>query len=274
MFVEIAGLLGLLSYVWADVYIGCFTPQASEDMNLQWQIIQTSQSCRAICAAQSLQYTFEHDTIGAIGVTRHCACAEFAPSYNYLVGDQCSPDDGNTFVWKADPIWSFDRCYPGPGHQGGTDTRPFSEVDFCFLKCSNTSYATMFFDGPAREGFYFAHVTTIQINGVAKLPPTVLSEICEHQRKDFCPAGLTACNLPELGQEGYECVDTDMDPESCGGCIHGEYGVDADTGLGKDCTEIPGATISALTCQAGKCVLLGCAEGHVLVDQSCSPSMS
>ncbi|WWD01609.1 hypothetical protein V866_008554 [Kwoniella sp. B9012] len=261
-------------------------------MNLQWQIIQASESCRALCAAQSLQYTFEFDTISAVGVIRHCSCTEFAPSYNYLVGVLCSPDDGNTFVWKADPVWSFDRCYPGPGHQGGTDTRPFSDVDFCFLKCSNTPYATMFFDGPAREGFCTCYDNTNQWSGetpsscsfgdlyvytIYSSPSGFVKRqhmVGEHQRKDFCPAGLTACNLPELGQEGYECVDTDMDPESCGGCIHGEYGVDGDTGMGKDCTAIPGATISAVTCQAGKCILLGCEEDHGLVDQSCSPSMS
>nr|XP_019002406.1 uncharacterized protein I203_04887 [Kwoniella mangroviensis CBS 8507]OCF65867.1 hypothetical protein I203_04887 [Kwoniella mangroviensis CBS 8507] len=281
MFLEIASFLGLLSYVWADVYIGCFTPQAPEDMNLQWQIIQASQSCRALCAAQSLQYTFEYDTINAIGVIRHCACAEFAPSYNYLVGDLCSPDDGNTFVWKADPIWSFDRCYPGPGHQGGTDTSPFSDVDFCFLKCSNTPYATMFFDGPATEGFCTCYDNTDQWSGetpsncsfgnlyvytIYSSPSGFVKRqnmIGENQRKTFCPAGLTACNLPQLGQEGYECVDTDMDPESCGGCIHGEYETHPHS-AGADCTALLGKSITGVICDKGKWVASTCETGYRL----------
>nr|XP_018264663.1 uncharacterized protein I303_02836 [Kwoniella dejecticola CBS 10117]OBR86821.1 hypothetical protein I303_02836 [Kwoniella dejecticola CBS 10117] len=40
-----------------------------------------------------------------------------------------------------------------------------------------------------------------------------------------CPAGLTACNLENRDGTSYECIDTDSELESCGGCMYGIYGL-------------------------------------------------
>ncbi|WOO82762.1 uncharacterized protein LOC62_04G006247 [Vanrija pseudolonga] len=49
----------------------------------------------------------------------------------------------------------------------------------------------------------------------------------------LCPRPTLACAVP--GTDGYECVDTSLELESCGGCVHGEYGVAANgTSFGQD----------------------------------------
>lgn len=51
----------------------------------------------------------------------------------------------------------------------------------------------------------------------------------------LCPTGLEACPIPSFGgiTGDYECLDTNAELESCGGC--------ASTGAGQDCTTIIGA---------------------------------
>lgn len=59
----------------------------------------------------------------------------------------------------------------------------------------------------------------------------------------LCPSGLEACPIQgALGGE-FECLDTNEELESCGGC--------ASTGAGQDCTAIEGAWNVA--CNQGRC---------------------
>lgn len=64
--------------------------------------------------------------------------------------------------------------------------------------------------------------------------------------------------LDEGNYDGYECVDTLHDLESCGGCP----GVD-----GIDCTTIAGAT--DVSCVLGKCKVHACDEGLTLTRGVC-----
>lgn len=60
----------------------------------------------------------------------------------------------------------------------------------------------------------------------------------------LCPAGLQACPIPGIVASGdYECIDTDAELESCGGC--------ASIGEGQDCTAIAGAW--NVGCENGTC---------------------
>ncbi|GJN88221.1 hypothetical protein Rhopal_001186-T1 [Rhodotorula paludigena] len=54
-----------------------------------------------------------------------------------------------------------------------------------------------------------------------------------------------------LGAGGFECLDTTVALDSCGGC--------ASTGEGTDCTKIRGA--AGVGCEAGKCVVFSCEQG-------------
>ncbi|KAG8990586.1 hypothetical protein FRB90_001700 [Tulasnella sp. 427] len=65
--------------------------------------------------------------------------------------------------------------------------------------------------------------------------------------------GFKACPRYS-GRGGFDCVDTENDPESCGGCLT----VDG-KGDGKDCTAVKG--VSVTRCVEGGCVIDSCRRG-------------
>ncbi|KAF7339463.1 hypothetical protein MSAN_02160600 [Mycena sanguinolenta] len=65
-----------------------------------------------------------------------------------------------------------------------------------------------------------------------------------HKRSaPLCPTGLDACPIPGGAVNDYECIDTAVELESCGGC--------ASLDQGQDCTAIPGAW--NVGCEQGRC---------------------
>ncbi|WWC90271.1 uncharacterized protein L201_005204 [Kwoniella dendrophila CBS 6074] len=95
----------------------------------------------------------------------------------------------------------------------------------------------------------------------------------------LCPDGLTACNLLDGDGVSYECIDTNTELESCGGCLNGQF-MPKDHGkkgssrrYGQDCTAIPGVNPSSVTCSAGQCKIYGCDHGarFSLKGDSCVP---
>ncbi|KAG2023489.1 hypothetical protein CC2G_001137 [Coprinopsis cinerea AmutBmut pab1-1] len=83
-------------------------------------------------------------------------------------------------------------------------------------------------------------------------------------RESLCPRGLQACPIGGSGAEDYECLDTLVELESCGGC--------ASNGTGQDCTAIQGAW--NVGCEQGVCKVYTCASGFELADggMSCQPT--
>ncbi|KAJ7225503.1 protein priA [Mycena pura] len=78
----------------------------------------------------------------------------------------------------------------------------------------------------------------------------------------LCPTDLDACPIAGLA-ENYECLDTAVELESCGGC--------ASLGQGQDCTAIPGAW--NVGCEQGHCTIYTCTLGFKRSQdgQSCVP---
>lgn len=92
------------------------------------------------------------------------------------------------------------------------------------------------------------------------------------QPLSLCPTGETACPIPGSknfesfthshnqiadflsAKGGYECIDTSLSLESCGGC--------ASVGQGRDCTAIPGAV--GVGCGGGECIIFSCEHGYSL----------
>ncbi|KAJ6585752.1 hypothetical protein B0H19DRAFT_1059940 [Mycena capillaripes] len=60
----------------------------------------------------------------------------------------------------------------------------------------------------------------------------------------------------------FDCIDTDVDFRSCGGCRFPRKGQDK----GEDCTQIEGVAEAA--CECGVCVVRSCRPGYVLDDTS------
>jgi hypothetical protein len=68
----------------------------------------------------------------------------------------------------------------------------------------------------------------------------------------LCPKGREACPIPGLFGGEYECLNTKVELESCGGC--------ASTGKGQDCTQIPNAW--NVGCSEGSCKVYSCLKGY------------
>ncbi|KAG8943608.1 hypothetical protein FRC04_002769 [Tulasnella sp. 424] len=76
------------------------------------------------------------------------------------------------------------------------------------------------------------------------------------KRRDVqCTNGFEACPRYS-GNGGSDCIDTENDPESCGGCL----GLDGE-GPGTDCTAIKG--VSVTRCVKKSCVIDSCRKGWV-----------
>lgn len=73
-----------------------------------------------------------------------------------------------------------------------------------------------------------------------------------------CFGGLTACGIPGRGHNTWECIDTQTELESCGGCPYPE--LSSSWKRGADCTVIPG--IADVSCIRGQCVVHKCMPGY------------
>jgi len=93
-------------------------------------------------------------------------------------------------------------------------------------------------------------------SGVPIPPPTRRS--LGEKRGLLCPAGMTACGLPESLQwvgKPFECIDIESDIESCGACAFPLPGEVA----GEDCTAIPHS--ASVSCVSGQCKVNSCTKG-------------
>ncbi|WVW83331.1 hypothetical protein I302_105350 [Kwoniella bestiolae CBS 10118] len=138
----------------------------------------------------------------------------------------------------------------------------------CFCYATDDLWANQPFT-TCKIGDWYIFEQSVQPSAFARRQHKARLDLLDRSKNAYCPDGLTACNLFDQSRDGYECIDTTLDPESCGGCIHGEYGALTETTAEVDCTAISGTTLSHVACNMGKCVLSGCGEGYDLVDQSC-----
>ncbi|TFK66071.1 hypothetical protein BDN72DRAFT_900137 [Pluteus cervinus] len=94
--------------------------------------------------------------------------------------------------------------------------------------------------------------------GCPSAHPYKRDEYSGHKSRQFeCHVGLSACGILGRGPKAWECVDTQHDLESCGGCVMPLAG---DLSAGQDCTALPG--VSDVSCISGKCVVHRCDAGY------------
>lgn len=91
------------------------------------------------------------------------------------------------------------------------------------------------------------------------------SKAADHHKRDLlpsqinCPVGQTACGIIGRATGSWECIDTQRDLESCGGCllsVKSEYNQNG----GQDCTAIEG--VADVSCDQGSCVVQKCMSGY------------
>jgi len=79
---------------------------------------------------------------------------------------------------------------------------------------------------------------------------------------DVCETGLVGFGGKSVG---WECVNTQADLESCGGCARPTEG----GRVGVDCTAIVGA--NGVACVDGSCQVASCLRGFKLFNNECKP---
>ncbi|KAH6873765.1 hypothetical protein BKA70DRAFT_516216 [Coprinopsis sp. MPI-PUGE-AT-0042] len=86
-----------------------------------------------------------------------------------------------------------------------------------------------------------------------------------HHKRDLspesvkCPVGFSACGVYGRSTDSWECLNTQKDLESCGGCIVPLKG-DLNPQEGRDCTAIEG--VSDVACVHGACEVKKCMDGY------------
>ncbi|KAJ7723796.1 hypothetical protein B0H16DRAFT_1597950 [Mycena metata] len=83
-----------------------------------------------------------------------------------------------------------------------------------------------------------------------------------------CPGSTVACarhrqdaNDGVFRMPTFECIDTDTDFRSCGGCRFPAKDKGKEAVAGQDCTEIPGVAEAA--CESGTCTVRSCRPGYI-----------
>nr|XP_019042923.1 hypothetical protein I302_08632 [Kwoniella bestiolae CBS 10118]OCF21853.1 hypothetical protein I302_08632 [Kwoniella bestiolae CBS 10118] len=86
----------------------------------------------------------------------------------------------------------------------------------------------------------------------------------------LCPDGLTPCNILDGAGLAYECIDTDQELESCGGCRYGTFLSTGDQNHhSADCSAMEGVAIGGATCHKGVCLVSQCQDEYTTDGKRC-----
>ncbi|WVW84556.1 hypothetical protein I302_106590 [Kwoniella bestiolae CBS 10118] len=281
--------LTLSQKVLADnLFVGCYKNDGSTFTIQQADDPDTSVECSTYCGYDGYAYSaFQQNTL-------QCYCSNDYPRQYYMgSGTDTACDDTSALNVRVTQT-SFQSLgckdtvvYDPDGFQDFLVLNPKD----CFRNCNGAYQAT--YVGNPQNGYYtchcqsnelemigndvtcsgtsyfvFFHSRDAQASGLTRRRARDMRELQARRRRqevEYCPHGLTACNVAHSGS--YECLDTDTELESCGGCLFGQYG-NATSVIGQDCTTM-GAALGASTCLDGQCVASACKKGLKLVDGRC-----
>ncbi|WWC61326.1 uncharacterized protein I303_103907 [Kwoniella dejecticola CBS 10117] len=233
-------------------YVGCFSQDVLGGQPLQ-DITGSGLECQTVCYQQNKIYSYgyqEHS--GQANYKSWCFCTDNPPEPNYMVADCGSSGDLTVIVpyqFAYQFVWynchSFVPTTPGTAVGSARD---------CWALCNPYSWAGVIYDQadpqqitcrcyqydnhpwygtPATAclpGAWFIYNHYPQPSGAVKR---------HHNRKlagsteaPLCPFGMTACPIPRGADGSYECVDTLIELEDCGGCTSVIEGGDSLTSSG------------------------------------------
>ncbi|KAJ7488305.1 hypothetical protein FB451DRAFT_1391250 [Mycena latifolia] len=127
-----------------------------------------------------------------------------------------------------------------------------SRKDLCGYKCK-TGYQDC--GGSCKK-------TCSQATGLISGPYKRDSVYWGHRLQRSCLPGWTACGVPGGSSRDWECLDTQHDLESCGGCPFGTVSSLTGESTGADCTVIP--NVADVACVSGGCAIRKCLPGYKL----------
>ncbi|WVW83324.1 hypothetical protein I302_105343 [Kwoniella bestiolae CBS 10118] len=256
--------------------------------------------------ALAYQYEYWNAELQQSDIRSVCLCGDTLgptlPGWTYLNG--CPAIN---YPWEPESVtevWLLQTTFTRLGCGGISDyeERSFTEVDEfenCFAQCRDSEYAYVdrltlevglrcscsnepvhsIIDncqGADLQGFnwmIFQHPP-----GSSGAPSAwVKRQLKERLEKEaglramaVCPQGLTACRTSPGDDSSFECLDTQSELESCGGCIHGVLGQSDDMSKADmDCSSISGVAPDGVTCLSGQCLAFACEEGYNLKSNQC-----
>ncbi|WWC57481.1 uncharacterized protein I303_100013 [Kwoniella dejecticola CBS 10117] len=220
--------------------------------------------------------------------TKNCYCTDKYPSEGYFqlgTADACNnPAHYDARITHTSFTWR-PTCYSTA--PTGLTFSGLTGPDTCLKNCGTSLGATFYVDsidgnyqcacgqpnsfgstaacGPGTY-FYYYHTAAQASQGLSR------RRKIEEERKrgihTYCPKGLTPCQIEDI-PGAYECIDTNAELESCGGCLYGSLSSPNAT-IGQDCSSVQ-ATLGGVTCESGRCVAYKCKSGYTLIDQQCVP---
>ncbi|WVQ65349.1 uncharacterized protein L199_003525 [Kwoniella botswanensis] len=242
--------------------------------------------------------TFDYETCAASCTTtysyiyygNYCLCSDSYPTYSNRApygSDTCiSNYDAASYVKST--TFDFANCATAGSvffdGQENTQYTATTDIVSCFNQCKNSRYAALAYDSTqssyvcacgnelstqtsgqctTTSTLVYTHPAEAAASGLARRNAR---EALRRSRQaaliQTCPKGMTACIIPGLeGADAWECVDTQNDLESCGGCLYGTYN-NATNIIGPSCQNQHGVKLGGTTCQAGKCVNYDCLTGY------------
>ncbi|WVF68043.1 hypothetical protein IAT40_002805 [Kwoniella sp. CBS 6097] len=274
--------------VYGAAYIGCVgsanIPQTATEAGSGFSLDQ----CLGECSSSRYAY-YDLGTSAC-----YCDTAETSGSNFVQAQDPngaCASDQAA--AWELDTGLGFKGC-ASRTESSSTESSTASSASDCFSRCSTyasaafTRFGGLYFclcadridiataqacqAGNSNVGFYvYGQDIDVPTGGTQerrKLKERAKRALTlKHQN---CPPGLVSCRVGN-DQNAFECVDTQSDLESCGGCTGGLYGVVSGnaTRIGQDCNSLTGVAMGGVTCTRGRCEVSACKYGHALINNEC-----
>nr|XP_019002407.1 uncharacterized protein I203_04888 [Kwoniella mangroviensis CBS 8507]OCF65868.1 hypothetical protein I203_04888 [Kwoniella mangroviensis CBS 8507] len=285
--------------------VGCFDREAILEGATGIYLYSGANPPEVPCNCQEVgyDYSWTWGQYGGVGIYESCYCTNTRPGFRYLLNsyDYCSPELNHesdaSVVAVATRVngWSSGPCVHPDSPISTFNPFEVSDIFQCVSQCQiqGRPYAVLI---PHRRSIT-ATCACFENSDVWLVEPSAgcgwenwntfsyishPSAFVKHQqakhrltnRDGLCPVDSTACLLAG-SESSYECLDTDSELESCGGCIHSSIIALGDTPAGGvDCTSLPGAAPDGVTCLEGRCIVYDCDEGYELENGECvSPDL-
>ncbi|OCF35266.1 hypothetical protein I316_02812 [Kwoniella heveanensis BCC8398] len=232
------------------VYFGCYRyPEAIQDKTVVW-LEDYGPTCSAYCFDQiGTVYSYQFAQYrGGPGIDEWCACSDDSPRLVYETGNQRTCDAGasspsDVAVQVNDPNWIYLGCYDfeGPAgyitdeawtpcnslcgdHRYMLHTFTDSGSDICACVDDNHLWAGLPRSNCAHLTDQYVYERINRPSAVVRREARVEAErIARESSRSLCPSGIAACNIVDSEGLSYECLDTQRELESCGGCLHGGF---------------------------------------------------
>ncbi|GMK53775.1 hypothetical protein CspeluHIS016_0103610 [Cutaneotrichosporon spelunceum] len=231
---------------------------------------------------------------GLFGLLSNCYCTNIQPTSDHAVAGTNSNGACNGGTYQVNylgppaNILDFTGCttggVPGPGSPASFTT---PNADQCFTTCQTYKYLILVpssgpsftcqcasFLTPGSAATCNVGVQNIY-NNAAIAPSGGARRRRDHEMQERiakyngpCIPPYETCMVPNE-EHGWECIDTSIHLESCGGCLHGFFGQPNRNASGVDCTI--GAHRHGAGCAGGVCTHWRCAPGWVLEGTRCVP---